>query len=122
LKKKESQPHLDRMKHLIGVEIPEGEFEILKEEDKEEVNSRCEASKAEIKELIDTFRSKGYLPWGLVSGKSIRSFVYSHRDLAQNRCYSSEDDISFGTSIQRNRPPSQTHRMGLVRQGCYELV
>jgi hypothetical protein len=61
LKKKESQPHLDRMKHLIGVEIPEGEFEILKEEDKEEVNSRCEASKAEIKELIETFRSKGYL-------------------------------------------------------------
>ena len=35
LKKKESQPETDKIKQLIGIELPEGDFEILKEEDKE---------------------------------------------------------------------------------------
>ena len=60
LKKKDSQPQIDKIKHLIGIELPEGEFELLKEEDKEQVKSQYETSKKEIKELIDTFRDKGY--------------------------------------------------------------
>ena len=60
LKKKESQPETDKIKHLIGIELPEGDFEILKEEDKEQVKSHYESSKSEIKELIKTFREKGY--------------------------------------------------------------
>lgn len=60
LKKKESQPETDKIKQLIGIELPEGDFEILKEEDKEQVKSRYESSKSEIKELIKTFREKGY--------------------------------------------------------------
>jgi hypothetical protein len=60
LKKKDSQPAIDQMKHLIGIELPEGDFEILKEEDKEPVKSRYQASKAQIQELIETFRQKGY--------------------------------------------------------------
>jgi len=60
LKKKESQPETDRIKQFIGIELPEGDFEILKEEDKEQVKSRYESSKSEIKELIETFREKGY--------------------------------------------------------------
>jgi hypothetical protein len=31
LKKKDTQPAIDKMKHLIGIELPEGDFEILKE-------------------------------------------------------------------------------------------
>lgn len=60
LKKKESQPETDKIKQLIGIELPEGDFEILKEEDKEQVKTKYESSKSEIKELIKTFRDKGY--------------------------------------------------------------
>jgi len=60
LKKKESQPETDKIKQLIGIELPEGEFELLKEEDRELVKSRYESSKSEINELIRTFQDKGY--------------------------------------------------------------
>ncbi len=60
LKKKDSQPETDKIKHLIGIELPEGDFEILKEEDKEQVKGQYESSKSEIRELIKTFREKGY--------------------------------------------------------------
>jgi len=36
-KEKESQPDTDTIKGLIGIELPEGDFEILKEEDKQQV-------------------------------------------------------------------------------------
>jgi len=60
LKKKESEPETDKIKQLIGIELPAGDFEILKEEDKEKVTSQYENSKSAIKELIETFREKGY--------------------------------------------------------------
>jgi len=60
LKKKESQPETDKIKQLIGIELPEGDFEILQEEDKEQVKTKYENSKSAIKELIKTFRDKGY--------------------------------------------------------------
>lgn len=60
LKKKDSQPETDKLKQLIGIELPEGDFEILKDEDKQPVKDRYEASKKEITELIETFREKGY--------------------------------------------------------------
>jgi hypothetical protein len=60
LKKKDSKPETDKIKQLIGIELPEGDFEILKEKDKEQVKTKYESSKLEIKELIETFREKGY--------------------------------------------------------------
>jgi hypothetical protein len=60
LKKKQSQPETDKIKQFVGIELPEGDFEILKQEDKEQVKSQYERSKSEIKELIETFREKGY--------------------------------------------------------------
>lgn len=60
VKKKESQPETDKIKQLIGIELPEGDFEILKEEDKAQVRTKYESSKTEIKELIKTFQEKGY--------------------------------------------------------------
>ena len=45
-KKKESQPQTDKIKQLIGIELPEGDFEILKEQDKEQVRNRYESSKS----------------------------------------------------------------------------
>jgi hypothetical protein len=60
LKKKESQPDTDKIKQLIGIELPEGDFEILKEEDKDQVKTKYETSKSEIKDLIKTFYQKGY--------------------------------------------------------------
>jgi len=60
LKKKDSQSDIDNVKQVIGIELPEGDFEILKEEDKEAVKSKYESSKKEIKELIEAFYEKGY--------------------------------------------------------------
>ena len=60
LRKKQSQTETDKIKQFIGIELPEGDFEILKEEDKEQVKNQYENSKSEIKELIKTFREKGY--------------------------------------------------------------
>jgi len=59
-KKKDSQPEMDKIKQLIGIELPDGDFELLKEEDKKQVKEKYESSKTEIKELIETFRKKGY--------------------------------------------------------------
>ena len=60
VKKKDSQGEIDKIRKLIGIELPEGDYEILKEEDREEVKAKYESSKTEIKELIETFREKGY--------------------------------------------------------------
>ena len=60
LKKKDSQPQIDRIKHLIGIELPETDFELLKQEDKQQVKQQYESSKAEIVELITIFKNKGY--------------------------------------------------------------
>ena len=46
LKKKDSQPETDRIKQLIGIELPEGDFEILKEENKDQVKTKYESSKS----------------------------------------------------------------------------
>jgi hypothetical protein len=60
VKKGESQPETDKIKPWIGIELPEGDYELLKEEDKEAIRSRYEDSKDKIKELIQTFYEKGY--------------------------------------------------------------
>jgi len=60
LKKKDSQPETDKITQLLGIELPEGDFEILKEQDKAQVKAKYEATKSEIKELIRTFQEKGY--------------------------------------------------------------
>ena len=60
LKKKESQPHTDRLKHLIGIELPQGDYELLKDQDREAVEERYRSSKIEIAELIGTFKEAGY--------------------------------------------------------------
>ena len=44
LKKKESQPAIDKIKQLVGIELPEGDYELLKEEDKEPVRKQYEKS------------------------------------------------------------------------------
>ena len=60
LKKKDSQPQTDKLKHLIGIELPKTDFELLKQEDKQQVERQYQSSKAEIIELITTFKEKGY--------------------------------------------------------------
>lgn len=60
LKKKESQPLTDQLKQLIGIELPAEDFELIEYDDLEELVIRYEDSKAEIKQLIETFQEKGY--------------------------------------------------------------
>lgn len=60
LKKKDSQPHTDKLKHLIGIELPQSDYELLKTEDKQVVQDKYESSKAEVLELINVFKENGY--------------------------------------------------------------
>ncbi len=60
LKKKASQPQIDKLKHLIGIELPQTDYELLKKEDKQTVQNQYESSKTEIKDLINIFKEKGY--------------------------------------------------------------
>jgi len=89
LKKKESQPETDKIKQLIGIELPEGDFEILKEEDKEIVRTKYENSKSEIKDLIETFCQKGYK----------KGDVYQHRTVVEDWSNCSKNNIFIRTSI-----------------------
>jgi hypothetical protein len=80
LKKKDSQPQLDKVKQLIGIELPEGDFELLKNEHKEEVRNKYETSKSEIKELIETFREKGYTH-GAAYLENLSDRLFTHIEL-----------------------------------------
>jgi hypothetical protein len=60
IKKKESKPATDKVRELIGIELPAGDYELLKEEDKQAVREHYERSKAELEDLIKTFQERGY--------------------------------------------------------------
>ena len=60
LRKKDSQPHTDKLKHLIGIELPQSDYEILKDEDKQAVEKKYQSSQAEILDLINVFKENGY--------------------------------------------------------------
>jgi hypothetical protein len=80
LKKKASQPHTDKIKQLIGIELPEGDFELLKDEHKEEVKTKYETSKSEINDLIQTFRDKGYTH-GAAYLENLSDRLFTHIEL-----------------------------------------
>jgi hypothetical protein len=60
LRKEQSKGHLEKVKQLVGIEIPEGDYEVISAHDKEEVQHKYESSKREMEQLIETFRAKGY--------------------------------------------------------------
>ncbi len=60
LKKKDSQPQIENLKHIIGIELPQSDYELLKDEDKQIVERQYQSSKFEIIELINTLKEKGY--------------------------------------------------------------
>ncbi len=60
LKKKESQPDTDKLKQLIGIELPEEDYERIDLKDLGELIDKYEDSKQEIQQLIATFQEKGY--------------------------------------------------------------
>jgi hypothetical protein len=78
LKKKYSQPETDKITQLISIELPEGDFEVLKEEDKDQVKAKYESSKSEIKELIKIFYEKGYIHGASYLEKLSDKTIYQH--------------------------------------------
>jgi len=56
----ESQPHIDKLKHLIGIELPQGDYELLQEQDRQAVEEKYRSSKAQMADLIDVFKEHGY--------------------------------------------------------------
>ena len=80
VRKKDSQPEIDKITHLIGIELPEGDFELIKEEDKEQVKKHYESSKKEIEELIDLFRNRGYRH-GVAYLENLSGRLFTHIEL-----------------------------------------
>ena len=60
MKKKDSQPQINNLKHLIGIELPQTDYELIKDQDRQAVEQKYQSSKAEIGELINVFKEKGY--------------------------------------------------------------
>jgi len=60
LKKKDSQPQIDKLKHLIGIELLQADYQLLKDEDRKLVEEKYRSSKAEIVTLIELFKDRGY--------------------------------------------------------------
>ena len=60
LKKKESQPETDKLKQLIGIELPKEDIDLIDIKDMDDLIDRYEGSKEEFKRLIETFYDKGY--------------------------------------------------------------
>ncbi len=60
LKKKDSQPQINNLKHLIGIELPQTDYELIKDQDRQAVEQKYQSSKDEINELINVFKEKGY--------------------------------------------------------------
>jgi hypothetical protein len=60
LKKKESQPQIDKLRHLIGIELPSDDYQLLKDKDRQAVEEKYESSKSEIADLIAVFKEHGY--------------------------------------------------------------
>jgi hypothetical protein len=58
--KAKSQPQIDKLKHLLGIELPGDDYELLQEHDREAVEEKYRSSKAEMAELIDVFKEHGY--------------------------------------------------------------
>ncbi len=100
MKKKESQLETDKIKQLIGIELPQGDYELLKEEDKEAVRSRYESSKDKTKELIQTFYEKGYRS-GAAYLENL-SVIHSYRVVAQDGSHCPEDHLLAGEGFSRD--------------------
>ncbi len=60
LGKKDSQPHIDNLKHLIGIELLETDYELLDDQDKQKIEEKYKSSKEEIIALLETLKEKGY--------------------------------------------------------------
>ncbi len=60
LKKKTSQPETDKLRQIIGVELPKEDIDLIKPEDMEQLVNEYEQSKEELLQLIETFHQKGY--------------------------------------------------------------
>ena len=50
----------EELKGLIGIELPEADYDLLKKEDKQAVSAQYEKSQKEMAELILTFKKRGY--------------------------------------------------------------
>jgi hypothetical protein len=43
VKKKDSQADIDKLKYLIGIELPQGDYELIKDEDKQRVEEQYQS-------------------------------------------------------------------------------
>ena len=80
LTKKDSQPQIDKLKHLIGIELPQTDYELLKEKDKQSVKEKYQSSKAELVGLIDLFKDHGYHK-GAMYLENLSQRIFTHIEI-----------------------------------------
>lgn len=80
LKKANSEEYQAQLKHLVAIEIPEQDYELIKDEDKNLIKTQLEESKKELNNLIETFEQKGYTH-ATAYLQSLAKNVWSYVDL-----------------------------------------
>jgi hypothetical protein len=112
---KESQPHIDKLKQLIGIELPKGDYELLKDQDRDAVEEKYRSSKAEIGALIDVFKEHGYQK-GATYLDNLSQRIFTNIDLwLRTGVIAPENHFAFGADLPGNRPPRKAYCLGLVR-------
>jgi hypothetical protein len=60
LRKTESDPHVERLKGVIGIEIPDEDWQKLKDEDLDPLREELARAKDQYRKLVDEFGDRGY--------------------------------------------------------------
>jgi len=80
VEKKERDSEVERLSGIIGMQLPGGEHEFVREEDKEGIRKRLDSCKDEFNKLIKKFEEKGYNK-GATYLKNSVSNIFSHIEL-----------------------------------------
>lgn len=60
MERDERESHIERLSGIIGIQLPQGEYESIREEDKKGIRKRLDSCKGEFHELIREFEENGY--------------------------------------------------------------
>lgn len=80
VEKEERDKEIDRISGIIGIQLPKGEYESVREEDKERIKEKLELCKDEFGKLIKEFEEEGYNKAATYLRNSV-SHIFSHIEL-----------------------------------------
>jgi hypothetical protein len=78
----EKTPHIDKLMYLIGIELPQTDYERLRDEHKQSVEEKYQSCKTEIGELIRLFKERGF-PKGAVYLENIPQRITTNIEISR---------------------------------------